>query len=118
MTVLHRNGRRVALAAAAVTIAAAQDLLDLMATAVYAHDCCGLIVCKESLPDSFFDLKTRVAGEFLQKCSNYQMRFAVVGDFSAYTSKSLRDFIYECNKGRLVFFKPDLDSALDAMTAV
>jgi hypothetical protein len=118
MRVLNRNGRNVALLDTAAKIAAAQDLLDLMATAVYAHDCCGLIVYKESLPDGFFDLKTRIAGEFLQKCSNYQMKFAVVGDFSAYTSKSLRDFIYECNKGRLVFFKPDVDSALESMTAV
>ena len=48
----------------------------------------------------------------LQKFVQYRMPLAVVGDFSKYTSKSLRDFIYECNQGRQVNFVPELSSAL------
>lgn len=74
-----------------------------------------MVLYKESLNESFFDLKTGLAGEILQKFSNYRFKLAIVGDFSHYTSKSLRDFIYECNKGNMVYFKDDLDSALSAL---
>jgi hypothetical protein len=93
----------------------AQDILDIMATSQYQSNCIGMILYKESLDESFFDLKTGLAGEILQKFSNYQFKLAIVGDFSHYTSKSLKDFIYECNKGNLVYFKNDLDSALSVL---
>ncbi len=96
-------------------ISTAQDILDIMASSRYQCDCIGLILYKESLDESFFDLKTGLAGEILQKFSNYRFKLAIIGDFSNYTSKSLRDFIYECNKGNLVSFKNDLDSALSAL---
>lgn len=118
MTTLEKNGQKFALVGRDVRIAAAQDLLDLFVTAGYDCGCTGLIVYAQSLGDAFFDLKTRVAGELLQKCSNYRVRFAVVGDFSRYESKSLHDFIYECNKGNLVFFKSSVEEALDALTQI
>ncbi len=93
----------------------AQDILDMMASAQYQCECIGMVLYKESLNESFFDLKTGLAGEILQKFSNYRFKLAIVGDFSHYTSKSLKDFIYECNKGNMVYFKEDLDSALSAL---
>ena len=93
----------------------AQDILDMMASAQYQFECIGMVLYKESLNESFFDLKTGLAGEILQKFSNYHFKLGIVGDFSHYTSKSLRDFIYECNKGNMVYFKEDLDSALSAL---
>ncbi|MHB1483068.1 MAG: DUF4180 domain-containing protein [Saccharofermentanales bacterium] len=93
-----------------------QDILDMMASARYHCDCSGIIIYKESLNDDFFDLKTRFAGEILQKFSNYRMRLAIIGDFSIYTSKSLRDFIHESNNGNLVFFKSDIEKALESIT--
>ena len=70
---------------------------------------------KESLDERFFDLKTGVAGEMLQKFSNYSFRLAIVGDFSCYASKSLRDFMYECNNGSLVFFVGGIQAAVDRL---
>jgi hypothetical protein len=93
----------------------AQDILDIMASSQYQCECIGMVLYKESLNESFFDLKTGLAGEILQKFSNYRFKLAIIGDFSHYTSKSLRDFIYECNKGNMVYFKEDLDSALSAL---
>ncbi len=93
----------------------AQDILDMMASSQYQCECIGMVLYKESLNESFFDLKTGLAGEILQKFSNYRFKLAIIGDFSHYTSKSLRDFIYECNKGNMVYFKEDLDSALSAL---
>ncbi|MCI9136421.1 MAG: DUF4180 domain-containing protein [Lachnospiraceae bacterium] len=63
---------------------------------------------KEAVTDDFFVLSTRLAGEILQKFINYGVRFAVYGDFSAYTSKSWKDFVYECNRGKDVYFQPDV----------
>ena len=116
MTVLARNGRNVALADIGVSITCVQDLLDLFATAGYNYDCDSLIVHKQSLGDDFFDLKTGVAGELLQKCSNYRVPIAVVGDFSAYQSKSLRAFILECNRGSLIYFADSVEDAVKALT--
>ena len=47
-------------------------------------------------------------------------RAAIFGDFSAYTevSKSLRDFIYECNRGTAVFFVPTRQEAEERLSQV
>lgn len=87
-------------------LASAQDMLDIIATARYQHDCSRLIIQKENIDEDFFDLKTGLAGEALQKVVNYHAALAIVGDFSGYTSKALNDFIYESNNGTRVFFMP------------
>jgi hypothetical protein len=54
------------------------------------------------LNDDFFRLSTRLPREVVQKFANYRLRLAIVGDISAWTSKSksLRDFVYESNRVR------------------
>ena len=116
MEFVTQNGQAVAVIDKSQKVYSVQAALDLMADARYSGGCGAMAVYKESLPEDFFDLKTRFAGEMLQKFSNYSFKFAVVGDFSVYGSKALRDFIYECNKGRLVFFKSTLEEALEALT--
>ncbi len=91
-----------------------QDALDLMVTAMY-EGCSALMVPKEALPETFFQLRTGFAGEVLQKFSNYKMKLAIIGDFGGYQSKSLKDFIYECNKGKQVFFKATREEAIEAL---
>lgn len=114
MEIVTRNNISAAVAGRDETITGVQDVLDIMASARYASDCVGVIVYKESLPRAFFDLKTGCAGEILQKFSNYKMKIAIIGDFSEYKSKSLRDFIYECNNGNCVFFLENMEAALYA----
>lgn len=41
-----------------------------------------------------------------------------LGDFTIYTSKSLRDFIYECNKGKDIFFLPEEEQAIEKLSRV
>lgn len=91
------------------------EILDFFATIRYTEDAdnVGMIIHEESLGDKFFDLKTQFAGNLLQKFSNYNMSLVIVGDFSKYTSKSLRDFIRECNRGRLIFFLPSVEDGLE-----
>lgn len=118
MEIITKNNRSVAVIDVSERIANVQEILDLMATAQYMGSSGAMVVFKESLGEDFFDLKTRFAGEVLQKFSNYRVQLAIVGDFSMYTSKALRDFMYECNKGSLVFFKNSLDEALDALAPI
>lgn len=100
-----------------ILIASAQDMLDLIATVSFQHRCRRLILSKENFDASFFGLRSGLAGEVLQKVVNYGAILAIVGDFSGYTSKALRDFIYESNKGGHVYFLPDVETALEKMQA-
>jgi hypothetical protein len=98
------NGIKIAeIIADSIVISEVQDALDLMADCSY-QESHKIIMHKKNIIPDFFDLKTRLAGEILQKFSTYQVRLAIVGDFSEVTSKSLKDFIYESNKnGRIIF---------------
>ncbi|MBO9598866.1 MAG: DUF4180 domain-containing protein [Cohnella sp.] len=98
-----------------IVIGSVQDALDLMATVRYAEDCSKILIEKACVTEPFFELRTKLAGEILQKYTNYHVKLAIVGDFDGYDSKSLRDFIRECNGGKQFFFLPDRQSALDAL---
>jgi hypothetical protein len=114
MQIIERYGRKIAVAENTEKIRNAQDALDTLVTAYY-QDCDFVVFDKESLNDDFFDLKTGLAGEILQKFSNYNMRLAIIGDFSMYKSKALRDFIYECNKNKFIIWVSDLETALNIL---
>ena len=66
----------------------------------------------------FFDLRTGLAGELLQKCANYNFILAVLGDVQQYVeaSKAFRDLVVEANRGRSVWFLADR-AALEAQLA-
>lgn len=93
-----------------------QSALDLMATVNYETGCNRIILNKSVICEDFFDLRTKLAGEILQKFVTYQVRIAIVGDFSIYTSKSLKDFIYECNKGKDIFFLATEKQAVERLS--
>lgn len=88
-----------------------RDVTDMIGNAS-AHDAEMVAIPVERQGDDFFDLKTRLAGEVLQVCTTYNLRIAFVGDLSdrIAASGALRDFVYESNKGRQVWFVDDLDA--------
>jgi hypothetical protein len=92
-----------------------QDILDLIGDLV-ANDCQRIIIHERNLHPDFFQLKSGLAGDILQKFSNYKVRLAIIGDFSKYKSKSLHDLIRECNKGTMIFFIDTWDSAIAKLT--
>ena len=57
-----------------------------------------------------------MAGEILQKFSNYRFPLVLIGDFSEFPSQSLQDFTRESNKGRQVNFVPTLPEALQLLS--
>ncbi len=95
-----------------IVIKDSQSALDLMATVQYETDCDKLILYKSCVVDDFFILSTGIAGEILQKFINYHKKLAIVGDYSKYTSKPLKDFIYESNKGNSIYFVTSVEEAV------
>ncbi|GHE48570.1 DUF4180 domain-containing protein [Sphingobacterium griseoflavum] len=75
-----------------------------------------LVLQQSDLILDFFDLKTKLAGEVLQKFSNYRIRLAIVGDWSQIDSKSLLEFIRESNAGSLIFFANNDKEAMDKLS--
>jgi hypothetical protein len=92
-----------------------EDGLQLMVD-LYYQEFDKIILYEKNISPDFFDLKTGLAGEILQKFSNYRMQLAIIGDFSKYSGKSIRDFIFESNNGRQVNFLPDLSTALEKLS--
>ncbi|MFC5409073.1 DUF4180 domain-containing protein [Larkinella bovis] len=92
-----------------------QDALDLLANCAY-QGAEKIIVQEKHLTPGFFDLKTGLAGDILQKFSTYRIQLAVVGDFSKFTSQSLRDFMYESNQVGRINFVASVDEAIAKLT--
>lgn len=117
INLVEQNGAFIAeLAAGEGAIKNAQDALDLMANCAY-QGTRKIVIQENQLTPDFFDLKTGVAGEILQKFSTYQVQLAIVGDYSKYSSKSLRDFIYESNKMGRIFFVRTVAEAREKLAA-
>jgi len=89
-----------------------QDAIDLMGSC-YFEGISHIIIHEESLMSEFFDLKSGIAGEILQKFSTYNMNLAIIGDFSKHKSNSLQKFIYESNKTRRILFVSKQSEAIE-----
>lgn len=98
-----------------ILIQTAQDGLDLLGN-IYYDGFEKLILHQKNISPEFFDLKSGLAGEILQKFSNYRIPLVIVGDFSEFNSKSLNDFIYESNQGKQVNFLNSVSEALNKLT--
>lgn len=95
-----------------------QTAIDLMMTVNYDLGVKNIAISKKLVNDKFFILSSGLAGEILQKFINYQFRIAIYGDYSMYTSKPLKDFIYESNKGRDIFFVNTLEEAVEKLSSI
>ena len=100
---------------AGIVIGQTQDALDLMANADYLG-ARKIMIREEHLDPAFFDLKTGMAGEILQKFTNYRVQLAIIGDFSKYPGKSIRDFIFESNRYGRINFVSSREEAIKKLT--
>ena len=115
MTIDVKNGIAI-IRSDEVLITDAQSALDLLATVRYEVDCDSIALPKSAVEENFFILSTGLAGEILQKFVNFRVKLAIIGDYSKYTSKPLRDFICESNNGSHVFFVTTEDDAVTKLT--
>lgn len=111
LLVEHGGHRLIVAEAEGPMIGRVQDAYALMEQAI-AERTSVIVVPVARLHVEFLKLRSGMAGEFLQKMANYRIKVAVIGDISARLEKSdaLRDFVRESNRGRSVFFLPDLDA--------
>lgn len=93
----------------------AEDGLNLLGEA-YFQGFDGIILHSENIGSEFFDLSTGIAGEVLQKFSNYRMRLAIVVSPELAKSKSLQQFIMESNKVGHINFSETPEEALQKLT--
>ena len=93
-----------------------QSAIDFIMSVKYETNCSKIALNKSAIIEDFFILSKGLAGEILQKFINYQIKFAIIGDYSKYTSKPLKDFIYESNNGKDIFFVENEDEAVEMLS--
>lgn len=94
-----------------IVLQTVEDAVDLIGNMSYqGFD--KLIIHEENMIPDFFELKNKIAGNILQKFSQYSMPLAIIGDFEKYESKSLNDFIFESNKGNQINFVTTVEDGL------
>ena len=86
-----------------------RDALDLIGEAMQQGTTL-IIVPVERLADDFFELKTGLAGQIVQKFVTYRLHLVILGDISQHVaqSRSFRGFVYESNRGNQVWFLTNL----------
>lgn len=97
-----------------IVILNTQDALDIMGDANY-WGAYKIIINEKNITSDFFELKTGIAGDILQKFSTYNVQLAIIGNFSKYMSKSLNDFILESNKYGRINFVSTVEEARSAL---
>ena len=112
MEKITENGVAIALVTGTCALTDEQTALDLIMEARYTLGAERIAIEKAAVSPDFFILSTGLAGAVLQKFINYGAKLAVYGDYSGYTSKPLRDFIRESNRGRDIFFPATRQEAI------
>ena len=100
-----------------IGINAMQDALDLAASAQVPSPK-KIILHRENINPNFFELRTGLAGEILQKFSQYGIQCAVVGDFSDITSEAFKALIIESNRGSQIFFVESVSAAINKLSTI
>lgn len=85
------------------------DAVELIGRALGASSHWVAVPVEHVLP-AFFDLRSGLAGAFLQKFATYRIGIAVVGSIEHHldASQALRAFVHESNSGADVWFVEDL----------
>jgi hypothetical protein len=114
-THIHRAGDRTIaeFTGDGILLKSAADGRDMLFAAA-AKGAEWVAIHEANIAPEFFDLRSGLAGEVLQKFVNYRGRLAIVGDISRYLEKSasLRALVHESNRGRDVAFVPSIDALL------
>ena len=88
-----------------------QDFLDLLAWG--GENGTTLFLLRDvNFGPGFYNLKTGLAGEVLQKLSNYTCRLAIEGTFDLVVSERFRELMSESNKGSHVRFARSREEAI------
>ncbi len=93
---------------AGITIKSLESIPDALGNYFGAD---GLLLTEKELSPDFFNLRTGIAGEFFQKCTNYQLRLAIVlQDPNAYGER-FSELVFEHKKHSIIRFFDSVDEA-------
>jgi hypothetical protein len=115
-TIIHEfSGRQIAeIQSDGIIIRTWRDIVEIISQ-MLSRKVDALVLHEKNLAPEFFQLKTGIAGEILQKLAISRIKVAFVGDFDSYKSKSLKAFIAESNLGDQVNFSANLQSAIGSI---
>jgi hypothetical protein len=91
-----------------IRLETAQDIPDLIG-ACWGMD--GLILHENNLASSFFDLRTGLLGELFQKCTNYNLRLAMVLLEPAIHGERFSELVHEHRAHKMIRFFVSVDEA-------
>jgi len=93
-----------------------KDAVDLIGK-TFENRATMIVIPVECLNSEFFQLKTRIAGELIQKFVQYRRHLVIVGDISGFLAESsaLRAFVAESNRGKEVWFLPSREELDDRL---
>jgi hypothetical protein len=95
------GGKVVVASQAGIAIRALSDIPDFLGAVVGAE---GLILTEPDLGPAFFDLRSGLAGEVLQKCTNYRVKTALVMPDPAAYGQRFSELAYEHASHNLIRF--------------
>ena len=98
-TIVHHAQGGARIVECADSISAPDQAGELVAACMEA-DAQLVLLEARSLPDAFFDLKTRFAGEFLQKLETYRIRVALAIPAEVTRNERFQEFLAEARRGR------------------
>ena len=103
-------------AAEGAELRSAGDAVELI-IAARSHHARYVVIPVSRLGDNFFNLRTGIAGEVIQKFVNYRVRLVIAGDISRYVAEStaLRDLVRESNRGDQVWFLNSIDELSECL---
>lgn len=104
------GGNYIELISATEPLGAEQDALDLIALC-WEHEVRAIVIHYAALSNDFFNLKTRVAGEMMQKFVNYGIKVAVVAPNEAFQEDRFKEMARETNKGNQVGVFDSIEAA-------
>jgi len=76
-----------------------------------------ILVHKDVFSESFFRLRTGVAGVFLQKFTNYSIKAAILFDARGLHGSTVLEMMAEVNQGDQIRFFEDAEEAREWLTA-
>lgn len=87
------------------------EINDLLSS-LYNANTDKVLLHSPNLPESFFDVSSKVAGDILQKFSNYNVRAAIVMDNNTQTSSKFDELRTDLNTGGRIHFFDTRDEAI------
>ena len=91
-----------------ISIRSFRDISDAIAACIEAN---GLIITEDDLAQEFFDLRSGLAGELFQKCTNYNVRLAIVLPSPEAYGERLSELAYEHRSHKIIRFVRSKDEA-------